>query len=381
MNGSPCFVRHPAREWVIASPEYAIPVRLWGDDAEQSREHSFMALHWCSCVSEAAPDDAKQTIGVFVMRDMTPDSLEEFYAPTVANVHAALGPQPDVDPEGRPWRGGKRVPTGTPYAGPYRLVYIETSGDWKWKKEAHRLPWHYNMRVHGVCHECQATGAEGDMSYKDFSDNAPHLVTCRTHQEYLSHFLPRPPPVLATLPGFDVTASLVGDWQHEVCLGIAQVAAGSCFADMLDTNLWEAPPGRWKENYSVQLRIATAQFKKWCKQRGIVTSRPAFTVNRLNLGNAKSDEPLFKKQSRELHGCGPMVGRCRQGGLGSPSHWQESNDNHVGACRHMVCFANQPLMAYYGTTGTLETFWAYLPSEMCRSVHSSTICAEQEMAA
>ena len=215
----------------------------------------------------------------FVMRDMTQDSLEEFYAPTVANFHAALDPE------------------GTPYAGPYRLVYIETSGDWKWKKEAHRLPWHYNMRVQGVCHNCQATGAEGDMSYKDFSDDAPHLVTSRTHAEYLSHFYPRPPPVLATLPGFDVTASLVGDWQHEVCLGIAQVAAGSCFADMLDTNFWEAPPGPWKEHYSVQLRIATAQFKAWCKKNGTVTSQPAFTVNRLNLGSAKSDEPLFKRKA------------------------------------------------------------------------------------
>ena len=80
------------------------------------------------------------------------------------------------------------------------------------------------------------------MTYKQFRDDTPHMGTTRTHQEYISHVLPHPPSILARLPGFDVTWSLVGDWQHEENLGIAQVACGYRFADMLDSKLWATPP-------------------------------------------------------------------------------------------------------------------------------------------
>ena len=291
----PWFVSHPFRSQILACPSKAIPVRLHGDDASMTRLHSFLSVNFCSCISVGvSTQDCKIGIGVLPLRDIMHNTTEEFYAPIVHSFwSAAAGMYPETDHLGEEWPPGpRRDRAGHPLPRGMRLVWVETVGDWKWKKEAHDLK--HNYSAEQICSECKAT-KKGRLKFTDCTDTAPHHLEVRTHDEYLASF-PGEPPALSKLPGFHVVHSLRGDWMHEVCQGVGQSAAGNCLLELVEEGAFGVLPagGPWKIRYNILLKSAYKDYRQWCKKLKIAQSQPSFNVSRLSLGEGLCHYPCLK---------------------------------------------------------------------------------------
>ena len=182
---------------------------------------------------------------------------------------------------------------GTLLADGYRLIFTEALGDWKWRKEAWRFKRHYNMGSE-ICMECNAT-VRGPTRFTNFM-GCPW--TASTHEDYLASFGGAQVPALATLPGYDVVESSMGDLMHEVCLGTAQTTIGSAMVELPLANWWAAPAGgEWRVRATVQLRTAYRDYTMFCRREAIQESQPKFTLARLNITTSLANEPLFKAKA------------------------------------------------------------------------------------
>ena len=67
----------------------------------------------------------------------------------------AAGKHPAQDHTGKdfPPRLRRAQQANEPIAGPYRLFYVQTVGDWKWLKEEFRMQQHYNATE--CCFKCR----------------------------------------------------------------------------------------------------------------------------------------------------------------------------------------------------------------------------------
>ena len=173
------------------------------------------------------------------------------------------------------------------------IIFTEALGDWKWRKEAWRFKRHYNMGSE-ICMECNAT-VRGPTRFTNFM-GCPW--TASTHEDYLASFGGAQVPALATLPGYDVVESSMGDLMHEVCLGTAQTTIGSAMVELLLANWWAAPAGgEWRVRATVQLRTAYRDYTMFCRRKAIQESQPKFTLARLNITTSLANEPLFKAKA------------------------------------------------------------------------------------
>ena len=290
--------RHPFRDDILQAPYKAIPCRLHGDDADVNRNYSFLALNYSSVVVlDAETSQHKIGIGILPLKHLAPHSLEQFYEPVVHSLWAAArGTFPDVDHEGKPWTDAtRRARAGTHLEHGYRLVWVETVGDWKWLKESHDLPQHYGKQE--ICHKCRATKA-GPLKFTDMSDDPLYELEehQRTHQQFVDLHGGRL-PALCRLPGWSVTDSLLGDWQHECSLGVGQLAVGSALAELVDGGAFGEAQGTWQVRTTILLKVAYRRYKKFVERHSIRQSQPAFTVPRLGLAQGKSHEPQFKAKA------------------------------------------------------------------------------------
>ena len=292
------FQRHPFRDAVLDAPHKAVPCRLHGDDADVNKNYNFLALNYSSVVVLAEETAVhKVGIGLLPLKNLAPDSLEQWYEPVVHSMWAAAeGKFPDVDHEGKPWTDLKRrARAGDPFRHGYRLIWIETVGDWKWLKESHQLPQHYGKEE--ICHMCCACKS-GPLRFTDMSDDPAYELpeNQRTQPAFVDAHGGRL-PALCRLPGWGVTDSLRGDWQHECSLGVGQSAVGSALTELVDEGAFGEARGNWQVRTAILLKVAFKSYKTFVENHKLKESQPAFTVARLGLAQGQEHPPLFKAKA------------------------------------------------------------------------------------
>ena len=296
------FERHPFKDAIIQSPEKCIPAQFWGDDSDLSKTQSFQACTIASAVVRESVLTCKLLIGVLALENTYADSLDQWYSAIVWDFwNAGRGVHAARDHKGMPFPAKSKraqqvdsLDEGKLLADGYRLIFTEALGDWKFKRDAWRFHRHYG-KSGAMCMECNAT-VRGPQRYTNFTD-CPW--TASTHEDYLASFGGAQVPALATLPGYDVVESSMGDLMHEGALGVAQTTIGSAMVELLLENWWQAPAGgEWRVRATVQLRTAYRDYKDFCRTNGIEQSQPKFTLGRLNITTSLvNNEPLFKAKA------------------------------------------------------------------------------------
>ena len=297
------FQRHPFRDAVLDAPHKAVPCRLHGDDADVNKNYNFLALNYSSVVVLAEETAVhKVGIGLLPLKNLAPDSLEQWYEPVVHSMWAAAeGKFPDVDHEGKPWTDLKRrARAGDPFRHGYRLIWIETVGDWKWLKESHQLPQHYGKEE--ICHMCCACKS-GPLRFTDMSDDPAYELpeNQRTQPAFVDAHGGRL-PALCRLPGWGVTDSLRGDWQHECSLGVGQSAVGSALTELVDGGLRRSTWQLAGENGN-SLKGCIQELQDIRREPQAQRKPARIHSGQAWLGSRQRASPPIQSQSGEHHGC------------------------------------------------------------------------------
>ncbi|CAE7832343.1 unnamed protein product [Symbiodinium sp. CCMP2592] len=113
--------------------------------------------------------------------------------------------------------------SGTALAGEWKACFYGFRGDQKARRECHYFSRHYNCIQ--LCDRCCAkTPTEkhmDDMNFKNFSANAPFLLTAIDHNMYLNTTPSAELSPWTAMPGWKIENTFF-DWMHIVLLGIAR---------------------------------------------------------------------------------------------------------------------------------------------------------------
>ena len=253
-----------------------VPLRIYGDDANHTSTsgHGFLAMTYTSCASFR--DMSLLSRLHFIVLDLKLSDIGTFEKVYTVLAWSMLclsqGVYPFEDHEGRTWTslGDERRASlaGSRIAGDWTAVPYEATGDWKYLCQAFQLPWRYNMRR--ICWLCKAE-IDGDLDFKDVSPDAIHTLPEqeRTHEDYC-RAVGAPLPMLAAV--FPPRRSIVIDWQHAVCLGIAPRACGSALLTLALEGKWGQVDARWKDRIDVLMRRAYRDFLDYADKEGLAHS-------------------------------------------------------------------------------------------------------------
>ena len=144
-----------------------------------------------------------------------------------------------------------------------------------------------------LCWLCKAE-TDGDLDFKDVSPNAIHTLPEqeRSHEDYCRAVGVPLPMLAAVLPPRE---SIVIDWQHATCLGIAPRACGSALLSLALEGKWGVVHrGRWQPKIDVLMRRAYRDFLDFASGEGLAHSQPLFKATTLGVASGKDYEPELK---------------------------------------------------------------------------------------
>lgn len=255
------FREHPVIP--CAPPALRVPLGMHGDDGGMHGQEPVLVLSWNSVA--AKPRDWSRLLFTMVkVSSVGKDTMHTVYDILRWSFQAlADGTFPAADHAGRPfsksYQANRFHLAGKALAAGIRGVWSEMRGDWKYLKEALMLKHHYGTRPR-ICHLCEASKAEGDCVYTDFTATAGHRCTLTTssawHAAYLAAAIVCP---LLLIPGFNIFRVFF-DIMHTLDLGVYHVLLPSCLWELTSKNiLWNSTTRgkRFSEAY--------AEYRGWCK--------------------------------------------------------------------------------------------------------------------
>lgn len=170
------------------------------------------------------------------------------------------GVAPECGFNNEPFAGKRANRSGAQLFGGYRFAYFGRKADYKARRESHQFSRHYGCNL--ICEECMASRPKANpaLSFKDFSANAPHLLTHLSHSDYV-----RTATAVTAwnqMKGFHYK-TVFRDPMHTVFLGTAKEVLASCV-------------GYWaRQRYLVgatlheQLRHLSRKQRSDCKAAGL----------------------------------------------------------------------------------------------------------------
>ena len=149
------------------------------------------------------------------------------------------------------------------------------------------------------CFLCKAHTRPDAMSAYDFSDRAAWTQTMVTNADFKSL---RPHEPFIQIPGAHIDC-IRPDVMHVGPLGIFQYAAGSCFAELLESGHWSTAgdTGRWEHTGTLQLERAFSEFLDWAKNRKISHSVKRFTLTKVGATSLKTSTPFYKCKTNNCY--------------------------------------------------------------------------------
>ena len=293
---------HPVKP-LLEQGETVVPVRLYGDEAEDHKGKSSLILTWSCACCHASTLLSRFLITMLPMCDLVAEiTLNVLYEHVCWSMQVLMhGKWPHVDPYGKAWPSGsfRARLAGTPLDPLHaaRAALGEFMGDWKFLKEALHLVQHYGTRL--CCHECKAVHHGPGPSFADFRADPDWAATSYTHADYISDAGSEVPP-LARIPGFHIRM-VKPDFMHVLHLGILLWAIGSCLVTLLENGFFGNFPGNRNQRFRLQLQEAFVRFKKYCRDRSIVHSQSCFTVGMLSCDKASSWPEFKGKAANSRH--------------------------------------------------------------------------------
>jgi hypothetical protein len=277
---------HPG---LLAAPgcSQTVPIGLHGDDvADVKSGDKVLVMSWNSVVSHAPSILARFLICAIpytlIVHGVTTHQMFQWLAWSMQSLLEGLWPM--VDHLGRAFTEGYRAENaGKPLAAGWRGLFVQLRGDllclrqsFGWRCYAHDF----------LCHRCFASKKVDELSYFDCSQTAGWRRTLTSHEAYLINTPIDQRSPLFAIPGLRLE-TVLGDAMHGISLGMAQHACGNVLWELAS----EAP-----SNTTVQMQRLErlwVQFRHWCRQRGVETSQPRFTLGSLNKTKVTGTFPLF----------------------------------------------------------------------------------------
>ena len=290
------FENHPHRTDVLRAPSKAIPFRLWGDDAVNTKQKSLYCISFAStvCLRYASLLSRFLTIAVGLGDILCLDPLFEALAWSFEILGTGILPLrrhdfAEFNTYSNAWKHrGKRV------MGDFIALLCEATGDLKYLVETYHFE--HNYSTDSCCFKCYACKRHGPVSAYDFVDQPAWLHSRRLHSEYMHST--GGSVAAARIPGFHLDM-VSFDLMHTLHLGVLLVAIGSAFFELLELNYFGGPvTGGWGVRFSAQFRIAWEWFSAWLKRNKLSTHQAPFCVNRMSM-RAFSDPPLWKGKAGE----------------------------------------------------------------------------------
>ena len=140
-----------------------------------------------------------------------------------------------------------------------------------------------------ICHRCAASLA-GPKRYQTLADDA----VCFKVLQATAAFIAEVGGELSKLPGFDVQDTVLSDWMHCGPLGIEGISNGATLLELVLEGKWGDVRGEWKIRCGIALKIAFADFKKFCSERHLVHSQQQFTCASLGVADGQEYQPVLK---------------------------------------------------------------------------------------
>ncbi len=290
------FQEHPFRDGALASPAHAIPFRVWGDDAVNTKKKSLYVLSIASavCLRYASLLTRFLSVAVALGEIVCLDPLLEAFPWSMGILGIGTLPWRRHDSgefDIKSWRYKHR---GERVMGFFIGLVTSLAGDLKFLVESLRFSHNYNTEE--CCFKCRATKRVSGVSAYEFLRHAAWLLAQRLHIHYMES--DGSSSALAQVPGFHLDMVAL-DLMHTLHLGVLSVAIGSGFFELLELNYFGGPSsGPWAARFSAQLAKAWEMFQSFSKRNKLRTSQPAFSVARMTL-SAKSDPPVWKGKASD----------------------------------------------------------------------------------
>ena len=296
----PEFRSHPAYNEVVREPQYWIPCKMFEDAGGVGKNRGMQVAEWSPLLSCMPTMDSRFPMYVLEARlslgDITTKAMIEAL---VWSWHVCLtGVWPERDAAGSVLKGQRGQYAKQPLCGPYKLILIFVTMDWKASVGAFNLKWHYGTAP-SMCHLCDAE-VDGVKSYAQFH-RRHDFWNPRCSVEYLASSCGQMSP-WSGLPGFGLPA-IVAELMHNNPLGVCLYAGGSILLELCEAGHFGhyGYISQWKERLDLQLACAYKSFKRFRRRNGIVCKTKKFNVNRLTM-RVRDDCPVLKcKASPAMH--------------------------------------------------------------------------------
>ena len=279
-----------------------VPVRLYGDDAEDLKGRSSLILTWSSATAQHIRSDLSRFLITILPLDIVVTELtyQVLYEHVTWSFHALLrGEFPRLDPHGKPWTDPARLANAGRKLDERcgaKAALAEFCGDWKFLKEALHLTSHYNRS--DCCHQCAARRDGCQPPAYDFSPEALWQNTIISHEDFIAQY-GHEVPALVRLPGFHKDM-IRPDTMHVLHLGVCQSILGSAFIILIDLGLWGVFAGDRSTRSNLALQAAYVAFKEYTRRR-YTHSQRLFTLAMLNREEDAWAWPLFKGKAHNTY--------------------------------------------------------------------------------
>ena len=275
---------HPARV-EPGFPSKMLPFALFGDDARIFEHEKLLIVTLRGVLNNVGSTlDRILLLGALPLDLCIPEiTIDAWYeGHHWGFVHLLTGTWPFLDHLGewiQPKHGKTRFQNaGKELAGGLAGALVETDGDYKFIKETFHFEAYDNKEC---CHRCGATknffDKHGHCSpvYTDFAPEALHKKTSKTAADYFTKHAHHLSP-LSLIPGWVPQTTRI-DIMHNVFQGGGLHLASCVIITLLVAGRW----GPMTLGWSMLLKLAWADFKKFAESIGVSTSQKRFTKSQL----------------------------------------------------------------------------------------------------
>ena len=282
---------HPAWEYGAAAMAFMLPFGLHGDDVGTTQEGKILVLSLNGVLCRLGSHLSRLLLALLSYSDIVDLlTLRELYLVIAWSCRfALLGIHPCFDHLGRefPLGSWRRKMAGKPLTpAHWRLAYVETRGDWKFRKETYLLKEGYNTNC--VCERCNAS----KKNIVALANNTRNFVrvlftiflgahsgwflTMRSHAEFMQSFSFMWRPGLCYIPGWHASTMRL-DIVHNINLGILPLAIASALIELLCLGVF----GPIMYGLAALARLAFMNFKAFLTRTGMSCSQKMFTPKTL----------------------------------------------------------------------------------------------------
>ena len=318
------FREHRYHDAIMRAPRHWLPMKLFGDDARVGKFKAIFVLHAYSAITRERKTrfcklPALVRNSIDAIKDVTDAPLLDANSWSWECLGENKFPQWNHDRTAL-LTGWRKKMAGRPICG-FHVALVRICGDWQWSAETCHFAESYKVALGDgpICHRCGAE-TRGDRNYSNFREDAPFWCIERSNADYMAS----PCAAIAHIsrtPGFH-RLSVWPELMHGGPLGFNLVVSGSVLKELSDEAEFapRATSGTWLEKLSLQLAVASSEFKTWQRAVKRPCSHKRFTPRKLDLTKKVRVPTLKAKAYNSLTVSAWLAVKTREVSLRWPGH-------------------------------------------------------------